>query len=217
MTTGGEGGMLTTNDKDVWSRAWSLKDHGKSWDAVYGREHGAGFRWLHESFGSNWRMLEIQAVIGRIQLRQIADWTERRAANAALIAAACRESSLLRVPTVPKHIVHANYRFYAFVNPEQLAPGWTRDRLIEELGARGVPCYQGSCSEIYLEKAFDGTPFRPDKRLCTARDLGETSLMFLVHPTLTPAEIELTCRAVREVTALACNGGEKRRLTETVV
>ncbi|MGP1613939.1 MAG: DegT/DnrJ/EryC1/StrS family aminotransferase, partial [Pollutimonas bauzanensis] len=58
MTTGGEGGMATTNDRALWSRMWSLKDHGKSWDAIYQREHKPGFRWLHESFGTNWRMME---------------------------------------------------------------------------------------------------------------------------------------------------------------
>jgi dTDP-4-amino-4,6-dideoxygalactose transaminase len=71
MTTGGEGGMVTTNDRELWSKMWSFKDHGKSWEAVYEREHAPGFRWLHESFGTNWRMMEVQAVIGRIQLRRM--------------------------------------------------------------------------------------------------------------------------------------------------
>lgn len=82
MTTGGEGGMVTTDDRELWSRMWSYKDHGKSWEAVYEREHAPGFRWLHESFGTNFRMMEVQAVIGRIQLRRMGDWHVRRLANA---------------------------------------------------------------------------------------------------------------------------------------
>ena len=67
MTTGGEGGMVTTNDQGLWSVMWSFKDHGKSWEAVYERDHPPGFRWVHDSFGTNWRMTEMQAAIGRIR------------------------------------------------------------------------------------------------------------------------------------------------------
>ncbi|HCT41969.1 MAG TPA: aminotransferase [Moraxellaceae bacterium] len=203
MSTGGEGGMLTTNSEDLWNAAWSYKDHGKSFDAVYNRTHAPGFRWLHESFGTNWRMLEMQGAIGRIQLRRMDDWHKARTAHATAILAACAESPALRVPLVPAEVEHAWYRAYAFVRPEELADGWSRDRIIEEIVSLGVPCYSGSCSEVYLEKAFDGTPWRPAERLPVARELGETSLMFLTHPTLTPAEIDKTCAVIREVMALA--------------
>jgi dTDP-4-amino-4,6-dideoxygalactose transaminase len=199
MSTGGEGGMLTTNDQALWSSAWSYKDHGKSFDAVYNRQHAPGFRWLHESFGTNWRMLEMQGVIGRIQLQRMPEWHEARKTNALSILAACAESSALRVPIVPDYIEHAWYRAYAFVRPEKLAVGWNRDRIMNEIVARGVPCYSGSCSEVYLEKAFDDTNWRPAESLPVARELGETSLMFLTHPTLTTAEIEKTCQVVRQV------------------
>lgn len=207
MSTGGEGGMLTTNSEDLWNAAWSYKDHGKSFDAVYNRTHAPGFRWLHESFGSNWRMLEMQGAIGRIQLGRMDDWHKARTANATAILAACAESPALRVPVVPAEVEHAWYRAYAFVRPEELAEGWSRDRIIEEIVAHGVPCYSGSCSEVYLEKAFDGTPWRPAERLPIARELGETSLMFLTHPTLTPAEIDKTCAVIREVMGLATRLG----------
>ncbi|AJD48509.1 DegT/DnrJ/EryC1/StrS family aminotransferase [Isoalcanivorax pacificus W11-5] len=203
MTTGGEGGMVTTNDRALWSRMWSFKDHGKSWEAVYEREHPPGFRWLHESFGTNWRMLEMQAVIGRIQLQRMPAWQAQRAANAERIWTTARALAGLRVPAVADDIVHAAYKCYVFVEPDQLKPGWDRDRIIAEIVARGVPCYSGSCSEVYLEKAFDGTPWRPAERLPVARELGETSLMFLVHPTLTEAEIARTCDVLRAVMALA--------------
>lgn len=203
MTTGGEGGMVTTNDRELWSKMWSFKDHGKSWEAVYEREHAPGFRWLHESFGTNWRMMEVQAVIGRIQLRRMPDWHATRLANCERIWAVAETLKGLRVPEVPQEVAHAGYKCYVFVESAELAGGWSRDRILGEISARGVPCFSGSCSEVYLEKAFDGTGWRPAERLPIARELGETSLMFLVHPTLTAAEIEQTCAVLAEVMTAA--------------
>ena len=213
MTTGGEGGMLTTNSKSLWNRVWSAKDHGKSYAAVYEREHPPGFRWLHESFGSNYRMTEMQAAIGRIQLKRMAQWTRQRIAHADQIRAAAQRCEVLRVPLSGcgpacgeagcGRCMHAYYKCYVFVRPERLAPGWSRDRIMNEVSQAGVPCFSGSCSEVYLEKAFDGTPWRPQQRLPVARELGETSLMFLVHPTLKPVEIEKTCQVLAEVCARA--------------
>lgn len=203
MTTGGEGGMVTTNDRDLWKKIWSLKDHGKSWEAVYEREHPPGFRWLHEDFGTNWRMTEMQAAIGRIQLERMTRWHRERNVNAERISETAAALPGLRVPVVPANVRHAWYKFYLFVVPAQLKPGWNRDRIIEEISSLGVPCFSGSCSEVYLEKAFDDKRFRPQERLSVARELGETSLMFLVHPTLTDAEIEKTCKVLREVMARA--------------
>jgi dTDP-4-amino-4,6-dideoxygalactose transaminase len=199
MTTAGEGGMVTTNDDALWRTMWSFKDHGKSYEAVYEREHPPGFRWLHESFGTNWRMLEIQAVVGRIQLRGMADWTAKRTDNARTIWAACSQYVAVDVPALPHGIEHAHYKCYVYVNPSSLRPGWDRDRVVAEINALGVPCYQGSCSEVYLEGAFDNTSWRPQQRLPIARHLGERSVMFLVHPTLTSGEIEQTCLAIHRV------------------
>lgn len=199
MTTGGEGGMVTTNDHQLWSDMWSYKDHGKSWDAVYERQHAPGFRWLHERFGTNWRMLEVQAVIGRIQLRRMGDWHGARIQNAKRIWEAARQLPALRVPVPSKDINHAAYKCYVFVRPECLKAGWSRDRILDEIVARGVPAFSGSCSEVYLEKAFDNTGWRPAERLVNAKELGETSMMFLVHPTLTAQEIDLTCSVLSEV------------------
>ena len=206
MTTGGEGGMVTTNDEALWRTMWEYKDHGKSHEAVYERQHPPGFRWLHESFGTNWRMLEMQAVIGRIQLGRMPEWTARRTANAHAILAACTSHSAVRVLTLPEGTVHAHYKCYVYVEPASLAPGWTRDRIVEAIQAHGVPCFQGSCSEVYLEKAFDGTGWRPADRLPVAKELGETSLMFLVHPTLTAEEITKTVDAIHQVLSEASAG-----------
>ncbi len=199
MTTGGEGGMVTTNRQDLWSKMWSLKDHGKSRETVFKSEHPSGFRWLHESFGTNARMTEMQAVIGRIQLKRMPEWSAQRQANSATLDSVCREMPALRVPEVPDHIEHARYKHYVFVRPEKLGSGWTRDRIIDEINLLGVPCYHGSCPEIYLEKSFEGTGFRPNKRLPVAKELGETSLMFLVHPSLTKEEVQKTCDVIEAV------------------
>lgn len=203
MTTGGEGGMVTTNDHKLWSKMWSYKDHGKSWEAVYERQHPPGFRWLHDSFGTNWRMLEMQAVIGCIQLKRMPNWTVKRRRNAIAIWETARHLPGLRVPTLPTHIGHAAYKCYIFVEPDQLKIGWNRERIMEEINRRGIPCYSGSCSEVYLEKAFDNTGWRPQERLPNAKELGETSLMFLVHPTLTDEHIKQTCHTLTEVMQLA--------------
>ena len=217
MTTGGEGGMVTTNDEALWRAMWSFKDHGKSYEAVYERQHPPGFRWLHESFGTNWRMLEIQAVLGRIQLQRMPEWAAARKRNAEAVWAVCREFPALRVPqfkcasctgrctSAGASCEHAHYKCYVYVEPERLASGWTRDRIIEAINAQGVPCYQGSCSEVYLEKAFDDTGWRPQDRLPVAKALGETSIMFLVHPTLTDTEVAKTCEVIKTVMTEASN------------
>ena len=199
MTTGGEGGMVTTQHETLWHKMWSYKDHGKSYKAVYEREHPPGFRWLHESFGSNWRMLEIQAAIGRIQLQHMPEWHQKRKRNALQLQQACLACTALRTPIPPDHMDHACYKFYTYVRPAALAASWSRDRIMSEINALGVPCYSGSCSEIYLEKAFDNTGWRPKERLPVARQLGDTSLMFLVHPTLTDSEIEQTAETIKNV------------------
>jgi len=203
MTTGGEGGMVTTNDRELWLKMWSYKDHGKSWEAVYEREHAPGFRWLHDSFGTNWRMTEMQAAIGRIQLTRMPEWHKRRWDNANTIWECAKQLDGLRVPGIPDYIEHAAYKCYVFVEPEQLKPGWSRDKVMYEINQLGVPCYSGSCSEVYLEKAFDNTGWRPEIRLPVAKELGETSLMFLVHPTLTEEEVSKTCEVLKAVMGLA--------------
>lgn len=199
MTTGGEGGMVTTNSRTLWSKMWSYKDHGKSWNAVYERNHPPGFRWLHESFGTNWRMTEMQAAIGRIQLGRLTEWRRKRQAHSAVLEKTCQRFGALRVPEVPDYVEHAYYKYYVFVRPENLKADWNRDLIIEAISALGVPVYQGSCSEVYLERAFDEAGLKPRRRLPVARELGETSLMFLVHPTLTDNEIQQTNEAITQV------------------
>lgn len=199
MTTGGEGGMVTTNDEALWKKMWSYKDHGKNYDSVYNKQHPPGFRWLHDSFGTNWRMMEMQAVLGRIQLTRMPEWTAKRTQNMNQILAAFDDSPFFTVHRPSQDYVHACYKCYVQVNTDALPEGWSRDRIMQEINAQGVPCFSGSCSEVYLEHAFDNTPWRPEKRLENAQQLGETSLMFLVHPTLSETSLNKTVTVIQQV------------------
>lgn len=199
MTTGGEGGMVTTNDEALWKKMWSYKDHGKNFDSIYNKQHPPGFRWLHDSFGTNWRMMEMQAVIGRIQLKKMAEWTKVRNENMQKIYAAFAETPYITVSQPSEEYLHAAYKCYVQVNTEHLPEGWSRDRIMNEIAELGVPCFSGSCSEVYLEHAFDNTPWRPAQRLQNAQKLGENSLMFLVHPTLSEDSINQTISAIEQV------------------
>jgi dTDP-4-amino-4,6-dideoxygalactose transaminase len=201
MTTGGEGGMVTTNDETLWKKMWSYKDHGKNFDSVYNTQHPPGFRWLHDSFGTNWRMMEMQAVIGRLQMKQMPEWTAKRLENMHKIQTAFANSPYFTVHRPSDDYVHAAYKCYVQVNSDVLPEGWSRDRIMAEINALGVPCFSGSCSEVYLEKAFEHTPWRPEQRLHNARQLGESSLMFLVHPTLSEQSMQKTITAIQTVMA----------------
>lgn len=188
MTTGGEGGMVTCNDEAIWRRMWAFKDHGKSWEAIYERDHKPGFRWLHESIGTNWRLTEMQSAIGRLQLGRMDDWKATRMRNAETILNAARSNPIFRVPDLPNSATHAYYKAYVFVNGDAAL----RDQIMADFNVLGVPCFSGSCSEIYREKAFGSM----STRLPVAQELGETSLMFMVHPTLSEAEIAKTAKAI---------------------
>jgi dTDP-4-amino-4,6-dideoxygalactose transaminase len=204
LTTAGEGGMVTTSRPELWDAMWAFKDHGKTLEAVFGREHPPGFRWLHERFGSNFRLTELQSAIGRIQLQRLPEWTATRTRHALILAEVLGDLPAVRVPLPPEHLTHAWYKFYAFVQPEALADGWSRDRILSEITALGYPALSGSCSEIYLEKCFQDAGLAPDERLPVAHQLGDTSLMFLVHPTIPPEQMAGYAEAVRSVVQRAC-------------
>ena len=199
MSTGGEGGMVLTNRRDLHQRVWSYKDHGKDWNTVYNKNHPPGFRWLHESLGTNWRLTEMQSSIGRMQLKKLPEWISKRRENANLLIDGLSGVKGIRVPVPAAHVGHVWYKFYIYVQPELLKSGWSRDRIMQTIEKEGVPCFQGICPEVYLEKAFESNGLRPASRLPVARELGETSLMFLVHPTLGKYEMYRTVDAVKKV------------------
>lgn len=203
MTTGGEGGMVTTNDENLWKKAWAYKDHGKDYDTVFHKEHPPGFRWLHKSFGTNWRLTEMQSALGRVQLKKLPEWLNKRRHFADRLNKAFNQILAFRFTVPEKHCQHSYYKYYVFVRPDRLAQGWSRDKIMQAVVELGVPCFSGSCSEIYLEQCFVDAGLTPYARLPVAKNLGETSLMFLVHPTLTEQDIERTIDVVKQVMAQA--------------
>ena len=183
MTTGGEGGMLTTNNYSIWKKAWSYKDHGKSYELSNTPPKNFEFKWLHHDLGSNYRMTEMQAAIGLQQLQYLDQWLSKRTENAHEILNACQLNGL-RVSIPDDAFKHAWYKCYAFIDLTKLKPGWSRQKIIQNINKLGIPCYEGICPEVYLEVAMQDRGLAPKERLTNAKKLGETSLMFLVHPTL---------------------------------
>lgn len=202
MTTAGEGGAITTSDAELWRRCWEFKDHGKNWSRMREPNPANFFRWLHDSFGTNARMTEIQAAVGRSQLRRLGRWVKLRNANAQVLSEALRDQPAVRLSPPPADVSHAYYKFYVHLRPDRLAPGWTRDRFTAAVTAEGVPCLHGGCTEIYRERAFRAVPGTPS-RLPVAAELGRTSVMLLVHPTLSPRDLADTATALRKVLRVA--------------
>jgi dTDP-4-amino-4,6-dideoxygalactose transaminase len=196
MSTGGEGGMLLTNNSATWNAAWEYKDHGKGYKRVYNDKHDIGFRWLHNSFGSNLRLTEFQAAIGRIQLGKLDGWLKARRDNVARLLSGLGDLPVLRIPVPDKELQHSYYKFYVFVRPERLKAGWSRDRILAAMAEQGIPGLSGSCPEIYREAAFAD---RRCPRLKVAQELGETSIMFNVHPTLSAANVDRMVDVTRHV------------------
>lgn len=190
MSLGGEGGLITTQDTDIFQEIWETKDHGKSHEAVFERDHPPGFRWLHERLGTNLRMTGMQAAIGLEQLKILEDYVAQRTRNAEILTQTLQDCPAVRIPTLAPNKRHAWYKYYLFVRPERLKSGWSRDRILAELEAAGIPGLSGSCSEMYKEKVFDRLKLTPERSLPTARTLGETSVMLLVDPAHTPERMQ---------------------------
>lgn len=203
MSTAGEGGMVTTSNTALYQKMWSYKDHGKDFDKAHAPKMPDGYNWIHDSIGTNYRMTEVQSAIGRVQLAKLPQWHDKRASYAEQIWEEARKHPLFYVAEVPDYISHAAYKCYVFIKEEELGEGWCRDDIINAINVLGVPCFHGSCSEVYLEKAFKNHSSLPDTRLDVCKHLGETSVMFQVHPTLTKDHIAKTCRVLASVARLA--------------
>jgi dTDP-4-amino-4,6-dideoxygalactose transaminase len=203
ITTGGEGGLVAMDDEAMWAKAWSIKDHGKCYATVKSPNQTPGFRWLHESVGTNWRMMSIQAVLGLRQLERLHEWRAQRTRNAEIWRSALAEIPLLFTPKLDPAHRHGWYRFYTYIRPGtfpvSVSPGLARDALIAQINNAGVPCFAGSCSEIYLERAFADAGFAPAERLPTARLLGETSLAFLTDPSWGEDETVAAAQIARRI------------------
>lgn len=202
MTTAGEGGMVTTNAPALHEFMWSYKDHGKSLEKVKIPATSTAFRWIHDSIGTNWRLTEIQAAIGRYQLEQLNDWVAQRQGNGTSLCKSLGSVDGLRVTMPPEHVEHAYYKYYFFIEPQLLATGWSRDRVVAEIHAGGVPCFTGTCPEIYKEQAFADL-YGELPRLPVAKELGETSVMLNVHPGITDQHMAETAHVIKQVMARA--------------
>lgn len=208
ISTAGEGGMLVTNDDELWRRAWEYKDHGRSQAALDRAQVQGGyeFKWVVESFGTNWRMTEVQAAIGRVQLKKLDTWVEARRANAGVLDRELADVPGIRVVVPEAAAFHSYYKYYAYVRLEALAKGWTRSRILDEVNSKGIACYMGICPEIYREKAFEGAGWGRGDRLPVAQKMGETSLMLLVDPTHTEDDMRRAARVARDVMVEATGG-----------
>jgi hypothetical protein len=201
ISTGGEGGMLVTRDRDIWHRAWSYKDHGKNYAATTAANAAASrkFRWLHDTFGTNWRMTEMQAVIGRLQLKKLDHWIEHRSSCASYLNSRLRHIEGIRTTEPPHDVRHSYYKYYAFIEPERLKPKWNRDRIVKMLVQQGFFAQPGSCSEVYRERSFKRAKMQPPSRHPVARELGKTSFLTLVDPTVTPDLLERLSAALEVI------------------
>jgi len=203
ITTGGEGGLLALDDDETFEWAWSYKDHGKGHFTVFHKVHPPGYQWLHDRFGTNWRMTEMQAAIGRIQLRDLEQTVTARELNAQRWRERLGHLAGIRFPVPREGVRHAYYRMYGYVVPEALKPGWDRDRIQDELAAAGLFIKVGSCSEIYKEQAFVDAGLAPEEPLPVAKELGDTALFFPVHPTIAEETIDAAASLVAEVVGRA--------------
>ena len=203
ISTGGEGGMLLLDDEQTYKKAWAYKDIGRSYDAVYHQEHAEGFRWLTESTGSNFRMTEFQAAIGLKQLDKLPSWVAQRNKNAIAIADILRHYDFIDVPTFEASgdNINAYYRLYAKVKKNAVVDGKSdetlRDFMINQLVVAGVPCFSGSCAEIYREKLF--TNLAPNKRLENAALFSDNAFCFLVHHTITNQQLSLMSQNIKQL------------------
>lgn len=179
MSTGGEGGMVLLRDDAHWKRAWAYKDHGKNPDKFFAAATGSGFRYLHDSFGSNGRMTEMQAAIGRLQLAKLPGWLDRRRRNAQVLMRLLGDDPAVEVPPIPAHVGHAFYRLYVTIAADRLGETGTAP-IIDRMARMGMPVGSGSCADMTREAAFAGMDARRDGGLPVAQDLGRRSIAFPV-------------------------------------
>ena len=198
LSTGGEGGLLLLRDEEAFERAWSYKDHGKDRSRTFAPAGGSQFRWLHGSFGTNWRLTEMQAAIGVAQLRKLSDWIAARRRNAAILSAALENVPGVIVDHPPASSGHAYYKYYARIDTRVLPGEGARDAIASAIAARGPFCGSGSCPEMYLEDAVRTSLFAPAERLPNARELGRSSIMFQCDQTL-------SAEAIAEIGAIAAD------------
>ena len=209
ISTGGEGGMISTNSKKLWLKCWSLKDHGKNFKSVFYKKQKTIFKWLHDDLGSNYRMTEMQAVIGREQLKTLDKQIKKRNLIANLYLNELKDYYLkydiLKKPdfvdqknhSKNNKYIHAFYRLNLFINKSKI----NQNKLIKKINKHKINCGVGSCPEIYREKIFKKLKYHPKKRLSNAKLLGETSIMFPINPNKSLIKIKSEIFIIKKIMA----------------
>ena len=183
ITTGGEGGMISTNDKKLWEKCWSHKDHGKDYYSVFYKKHKLGFKWLHENYGTNHRMTEFQAAIGRYQLKYLDSQIKKRNQIAKKVIKSLSlfwdKYNLIEKPNFDLNLnIHAFYRLNFFINIKRK----DKLKLLKSLQSKNVNCNEGPCPEIYKEKVFKKLNVYPNTKLINAIKLGRKSFVYHINP-----------------------------------
>lgn len=202
LTAGGEGGMVVTNNKSYWQRMWSYKDHGKNYEAAMSGTFLPNFKWLHDEVGSNYRMTELQAAIGYLQLQKLDAWLLKRRQHAMQLRRyfSCYPDWFTLTHS-SDDCQHAYYKFYVFLNIDNLPKHLSQAHFVKTYRESGIPCMGGICPEVYLEEAFANCDYMPSERLPNAKQLGESSLMFQVHPTLNEKHMQKICEVTDSIIA----------------
>ena len=199
ISTGGEGGMITTNDKKIRDFIWSYKDHGKSYDLMQKNINAISYQKIYKGFGTNLRITEMQSAIGRIQLRKLKNWRNIRKRNAEIIISRLKKLDIARIEKPPEKFVHAWYKLYVYLDFKFIKNNWNRDKIIKEITKNGFPAFSGSCSELYMENCFIEAGLKPEIRLPNSKLLGLTSLMFVIHPTISESIMEDYAEVIYQV------------------
>jgi dTDP-4-amino-4,6-dideoxygalactose transaminase len=179
ISTGGEGGMIITNDDTVFDVAWSIRDHGRNRERTLSKDHPFGFRWLQDIIGTNARLTEMQSAIGRCQLKKVEGWLQKRKANAHAIISALSDNENITFPVPSGDVEHSYYRLTGFVKDAR-----KRDGIVDHLQRSGIHASVGPCPEIYREKAFRDLGYGPEQPLPVATELGKKSVVLSVHPSV---------------------------------
>ena len=213
FTTGGEGGMVGTNDAAAAEVARSFRDHGfHEAERRSALARGALNQYTHHRVGYNYRMTEMQSAIGLKALARL-DWhLQRRRENAHYLTAGLRDLDevLSPAPENPES-EHAFYCYYVTLNLTQLT--CSRDEFVRAVQAEGVRAARGTSAELYREPVYQGRvgygnthhPFDSvdyaQVDCPNAKDIGQRSFRLEVFPTLQEEDLDDVLDAIRKVVA----------------
>jgi len=172
----GEGGMITTNNTELYERLKLMKSHGQS------------KKYYHTMFGLNYRMSEVEAAIGIEQLKKLDSMIERRRANAKIYNTRLSEIDGIKIPLVKEYVEHS-YHQYSVVLDEKI----DRASLMGRLQEKGI-----STGVHYPRPVHKQPVFNSSEKLPVCEYLTEHIMSLPVHPGLEDEDIEYICSAIKE-------------------